>query len=828
MRFGRSQLRSLPLWLAAAAIAYLLIQLIYLSEQRRAGLLGSQDDLGDIFLNTFTVHALSFGAWLVLAALGFILAQRGLGVVSRSLEAERQRTGELALISEIGAALVEPLSPEAIALAFLQRARRAVSPGATAAVILYDQPTETCRVIAADGPRAADFTCTAYPLEVLPPPLRARLMRQRLPFLLPDTATGDETWRELSAALPQLADSRALCMVPLVSRDRLVGAVLVRAEQPGALDTSDLQRLTLLVRYAAGALHNALLQANRQRQLTQVQELNRLTGLISSSLNTRQVLSEIARAAVALTDAAVASFWVVDEGQQSLDLWAFSDEQIGASQTFRRARFGEGASGWVAQHREALVVDDVFEDGRSGGLDWWREHGLRSSCTLPVLLGDTLLAVLSINGREPFRFRPGDWDLLQSFVAQGATAIANARLYEQLEHALRQNESILNSAGEGIFGIDRDGLTIFINPAASTMLGYQPEEIVGRSPHSIVHHSAPDGSSIEPDVCRIIAAVTQGKKQQVTDEHFWRKDGSSFPVEYTSTPIVEAGLIRGAVIIFDDCTERRRAETEIAEALESQRAANLQLERLHRAKSDFVSIVSHEFRTPLTSIQGLSELMRDEPFSVDEMRDFAADIHREALRLARLIAELLDLDRMESGLMQLNRGTVDLAQVAVDVAAQLAPSAPQHHIAVQTDGVATTLDADHDKLVQVVTNLLANAIKYSPAGGEISVRLRGAGHTVVLEVEDQGLGIPAEALETIFERYIRVESGPARHIQGTGLGLPIVRQIVEMHGGRVLVESVPGRGSIFRVLLPRRSSRGNDPDAQPAEQPALTIGEPLG
>jgi signal transduction histidine kinase len=196
-------------------------------------------------------------------------------------------------------------------------------------------------------------------------------------------------------------------------------------------------------------------------------------------------------------------------------------------------------------------------------------------------------------------------------------------------------------------------------------------------------------------------------------------------------------------------------------------------------------------------------MMRDEDFTLEEMREFSADINREAQRLNRMITEMLDLDRMESGLMKLSLEAVDLARLAADVAAQLAPMAPAHRVVVEKSGSAATLDGDRDKLTQVVTNLLSNAIKYSPNGGTVRLRVQGSDTAVCLEVEDEGVGIPRAAVESIFERYTRVETGSTRHIQGTGLGLPIVRQIVEMHGGQVSASSALGSGSTFRVWLPR-------------------------
>lgn len=262
---------------------------------------------------------------------------------------------------------------------------------------------------------------------------------------------------------------------------------------------------------------------------------------------------------------------------------------------------------------------------------------------------------------------------------------------------------------------------------------------------------------------------------------------------------------------------RSRAEQSAA-ALEvekeAERAANAELERINRAQRDFVSIVSHEFRTPLTGIQGFAEIIRDEDISLAETKEFADDIHRDAVRLARMIGEILDLERMRSGRMTLTRVPVDLSALTREVADRVGARAPDHPIELRL-GPTPIIDGDVDKLTQVLTNLLSNAIKYSPHGGPIVVTC-GVDHgAVALAVIDRGIGIPDDQLDTVFDPYTRVEAAATRDVQGTGLGLPIVREIVRLHGGRVWVEPVPGGGSAFRVRLPLPAGAAGVPESSP-------------
>jgi signal transduction histidine kinase len=229
---------------------------------------------------------------------------------------------------------------------------------------------------------------------------------------------------------------------------------------------------------------------------------------------------------------------------------------------------------------------------------------------------------------------------------------------------------------------------------------------------------------------------------------------------------------------------------------------NEQLATQNRIQSDFLSIVGHEFRTALTGILGFSEMIGEGGLDELDTQEYADDIHNDAIRLTRLINDLLDLERMKSGHVEMNWEKVDINVLIQEIVSRTYLSSQRDLIQLKLDTDVPPLQADQDKLTQVITNLVNNAIKYSPEGGTILVGSRRENNTIHLFVQDHGLGIPPEKLEQIFERYARVETGATRYIGGTGLGLPIVRQIVEMHHGTVWAESIMGQGSTFHVVLP--------------------------
>jgi signal transduction histidine kinase len=232
----------------------------------------------------------------------------------------------------------------------------------------------------------------------------------------------------------------------------------------------------------------------------------------------------------------------------------------------------------------------------------------------------------------------------------------------------------------------------------------------------------------------------------------------------------------------------------IAGEIDHERERRHQMARQHQ----FVSIVSHEFRTALTSILGFSHLLRTNTYTTLEVQEFAGDISSDAGRILRLITDMLDFDRMASGRVTLNYQPVQLNQIIAQVAARFTLT---HPIQLELAPALPTIQSDADKLVQIITNLLSNAIKYSPNGGAITIGTAAEPDHIHCWVRDHGIGIPAAALETIFDAYTRVDGPAQRTIQGTGLGLPIVRQIARLHGGHAWAESSGDQGSTFHVTL---------------------------
>jgi PAS domain S-box-containing protein len=355
---------------------------------------------------------------------------------------------------------------------------------------------------------------------------------------------------------------------------------------------------------------------------------------------------------------------------------------------------------------------------------------------------------------------------------------------KRLERANRRNEALLNSAGDGIYGIDRDGVTTFANPVAARLTGHAVEHLVGRSRHDTFRHTRQDGTAYAERDCPVSASLADGTVHRCDADVYWRKDGSSFPVEYTSTPIFEQDVVVGAVVVFKDITERRDLE---------------------HAKDAFVASISHELRTPLTSIRGYLELFADEASGplTEQQRRFLAVVDRNADRLLRVVGNLLLVAQVDAGAIGLELDEVDAAALIHHGVEVAAPLATANGLDLVAEVSATPLlRGDRARLGQVVDNLVSNAIKFTPAGGQVALRCFAVEDRVVLEVADTGLGMSDHEQEQLFERFYRTAAADEHAIQGTGLGLTIVKAFVEAHDGVVSVTSAIGAGTTFRVELP--------------------------
>jgi PAS domain S-box-containing protein len=401
---------------------------------------------------------------------------------------------------------------------------------------------------------------------------------------------------------------------------------------------------------------------------------------------------------------------------------------------------------------------------------------------------------------------------------------AEAMLLENKE----KTELILNSAAEGIYGIDLNGNCTFSNNACLRLLGFRSQaELLGKNMHNLIHHTKECGAPFPVEECRIYQAFRKDQGTHVEDEVLWRADATSFPAEYWSYPQRSGGKVVGAVVSFLDITERRRHEAELQQAKNEAQAAN-------RAKREFLSKMSHEIRTPMNAILGFSQLMRRDPAATGQQCQRLDIINRSGEHLLELINEVLEISRIESGRLTLNKAAFDLHSMLEDLERMFIAKAEAKGLRMELEilkGVPRFFSGDQGKLRQVVSNIISNAIKFTAHGG-VSLRVRAEGlggvrFRVEAEVQDSGPGMTPEETAALFKPFGQTQAG-RKEGSGTGLGLAISREYSQLMGGGVEVASRPSEGSTFKVSVIMEEAGQADIASAPAPRhvKALKQGQP--
>jgi len=500
--------------------------------------------------------------------------------------------------------------------------------------------------------------------------------------------------------------------------------------------------------------------------------------------------------------------WEVDAKAQvlrCLELWhapGLSFPQFTAtcrSLTFAR---GVGLAGRVWLSGEPVWVADASQDSSfpNGTVD--TTEGLRAAVALPLRLGDETLGVFEFFSRK---VQEPDRDLLTLMSAVGnqvSQSIERKRAEAALQEGAARTRAIVDTAVDGIITIDEHGIIDSANPAAERIFGYSRDEMVGRNVHLLMpspHQEQHDQYLV--NYLRTGQRKVLGIGREVVGR---RKDGTPFPMDLSLSEVVlnHRCLFTG---IVRDVSGRKQAEDQRAAALQRERQAREEAEKANRAKEEFLAVISHELRTPLTPILTWSRLLRSDKLDHAATERALEAIERSARSQAQLIEDLLDVSRITSGKLRLDVRPIELPSVVEAAIESVRPGAEAKgmRLEIVLDRNAGVVSGDPERLQQVVWNLLSNAIKFTPRGGRIQVRLQHVNSHVEITVSDTGQGINPQFLPHVFERFRQADSSSTRAHGGLGLGLAIVRHLVELHGGRVRAESPgEGQGATFVVELP--------------------------
>jgi signal transduction histidine kinase len=526
--------------------------------------------------------------------------------------------------------------------------------------------------------------------------------------------------------------------------------------------------------------------ANRLLELRSLQESAKA---INSSLALDELLQLIAENATQVLQGARCTIALVDDKREYVVTSAAAgiprDELWDTS-----FKIGQGVAGWVVETRKPVLIHSVSDDPRFQPVGDWQ---IASLISVPLISEGQVIGALTATSPDQGAFTEVDVGLLDAFSDQAGIVVKNARLYEQLVQEEKETarlyqsvlekshelEAILRGIGDVVIVVDPALRLLMMNPIAAWVFHVHetPQEGV-RLPEIVSNEDllslARDAlADIEEALIREIVLEGEGPRPTI------------YQALASAVPGVDEH-VRGVVIVMRDVTSQKELE---------------------QMKSDFLSVVSHELRTPLHSIKGFVDIiLMGKTGEINALqRDFLGTVKDSTTSLQRLIEDLLEFSRMEAGQIQLKPADISLHGVAEKVVEQLRPQAQEGELALTNDipQDLALVEADTMRIEQVLTNLVSNAIKFTPAEGAITIAAVDLGERVQVSVSDTGIGISEEEQKNVFERFYQVDSSATRSYRGAGLGLTICKFIVEYHHGEIWVESKEGEGSTFYFALPK-------------------------
>lgn len=442
---------------------------------------------------------------------------------------------------------------------------------------------------------------------------------------------------------------------------------------------------------------------------------------------------------------------------------------------------GDSASGalpgsrsrFVDLQRATLELDRAIQaEVAEGRLDMEAATALQSRLTFG--LGFLALAATLLVARVGFRLR----DLGEEAESGRSDA----------ELARRQTAAVLEATGDGVLGIDKDGLCTSLNQAGAELLGCRERDVMGRNVHDMLFHTAADGTPCPRSDSAVLAALAEGRALDSTDGAVIASKRGVFPARWSLRPLRDDDEIQGAVLTFTDMTAIRNHEAALRRAIEQ--------------RDEVVSIVSHDLRNPLGVVLAASDLLLDLPLEEGERRRQLEIIQRSGRRMQTLIEDLLDVAKIEAGAFVVRPSLEDVGPILEEARALFADQAERRSVklTVMADGAGPRVRVDRDRILQALANLLDNALRVTPEGGSVVIGRREEPDRVTITVSDTGPGVPESMQARLFQRFTQSKS---QRGGGAGLGLAIVRGVAEAHGGSVGVRSVVGAGSTFEIRLPR-------------------------
>ncbi|MEO8291483.1 MAG: GAF domain-containing protein, partial [Gaiellaceae bacterium] len=530
---------------------------------------------------------------------------------------------------------------------------------------------------------------------------------------------GDDRFAESLRGLLVSEGYSSLLSAPVAGAHGQKHAVVVLFREDRTFSDNDLALAGHLTGAARGALERAELFEGERRARTFSQRLADIGGLLAMKLDPAAAFAEVVREAPQLLDADAAVVRVLENDELVVRAaWGPGTQGLRNMRTSSAA----GAVGVAAQTRAPLTVSDARDTPRFGREDPLLANGMTACVAVPMVThGAALHGVLAVYDKDVRTWRDDEVQALATLAATTSAVFSSAELYQRVAEEKERNEAILANIADGIVAVDRDGVIVLWNATAEQITGVPAEEALGRRVAEVLQRelAAEDG---QPPGERELAIQRGGKD-------VW--------LSLTEALMLDpAGAVAGRIFAFRDISSERVVE---------------------QMKSDFVATVSHELRTPLTSIYGFAEtLMRgDVEFSDPERATFLGYIASESERLINIVDDLLNVARLETGSLRLNFVETDIGDVLGEVVARVQEHAEDCKFEVDVPSGGVVVEADRDKLAQILLNLVDNAVKFSPQGGRIAVSARRRADAAEVRVSDEGIGIPRADHQRIFSKFSR-------------------------------------------------------------------------
>ncbi|WP_379676796.1 ATP-binding protein [Fictibacillus phosphorivorans] len=501
--------------------------------------------------------------------------------------------------------------------------------------------------------------------------------------------------------------------------------------------------------------------------------MNSFIHSISNTLDKDQLLKSIISNMVEITYSSKGLIWLID-GNQTASVGLSETEQNQFKQHFPD-------SGMFEKLKESSLSHQVMRDTSTSERGYVEQTYKSGDLYIPIFSGKREIMAVLVVTRIGSTYSCDEVTEYQGLARQVALSLEKIMLYEDSEKQRVTMKNVMNSIHEGIQLIDNEGNIISANQKFCEFMSCnQPDQLINMRYEEWTRRL--EGRVQE---ARELLAFIQGavhEKNEVGISHVFELDGEvSRVIQIYSESLIQNDTKLGTVIVYRDITKEYEVD---------------------QMKSEFVTTVSHELRTPLSSVLGFTELMLTRELKPERQKKYLTTIHQEAFRLTSLINDFLDVQKMESGSQEFDKKYHSILPIIQDVIDVQKVNSDKHVLVMDIQTEKLSVFGDRDKLSQVFMNLISNAIKYSPEGGKVLVILYHTDKHLIIDIKDEGLGIPQSAIGDLFTKFYRVDNSDRRKIGGTGLGLAIVKEIVKVHGGQISVESTLGQGSVFTVKFP--------------------------